>query len=266
MALVPLTDNLKTEYDKLFNSCQLSGAKAALVEGIISKIVANRARYEAVGNKLKIPWYFIGVIHNMESSLNFTKHLHNGDPLTARTKQVPAGRPVEGNPPFTWEQSAEDSLKLMKLDQWTDWSLPGMLYKIEQYNGFGYRTKHPGVLTPYLWSFSNHYTKGKYVADGTWSDTAVSNQCGAAVILRRMAERGDINVGTPVNNKPKSPADNGPMLKYSDKPIPYGEELQAFLNKFPGVFVKVDGCPGEKSSDAFKKIFGVYLPGDPRAK
>jgi lysozyme family protein len=265
MALIAFSDNLKNEYDNLFNNCQVSPERAPLVESIITKIVANKPRYEAVGNKLKIPWYFIGVIHNMESSLNFTKHLHNGDPLTARTKQVPAGRPAEGNPPFTWEQSAEDSLKLMKLDQWTDWSLPAMLYKIEAYNGFGYRSKHPSVLSPYLWSFSNHYTKGKYVADGTWSDTAVSNQCGAAVILRRMAERGDFAASAVnfVKPKPAAVADV-PTLKYSDKQIPYGEELQLFLNKFPGIFVKVDGCPGERSSDAFKKIFGVYLLGDPR--
>ncbi len=48
--------------------------------------------------------------------------------------------------------------------------LPGTLYKIEGYNGWGYRMKHPQVYSPYLWGFSNHYQKGKYIADGTWSD------------------------------------------------------------------------------------------------
>jgi len=69
----------------------------------------------------------------------------------------------------------------------TDWSLAGMLYQLEGYNGWGYRLHHPHVLTPYLWSFSNHYTSGKYVAGGTWSDIAASKQCGAAVLLRRLA-------------------------------------------------------------------------------
>ncbi len=49
------------------------------------------------------------------------------------------------------------------------------------------------MLSPYLWSFSTHYQCGKYVADGRWSETAVSKQCGAAVLLRRLAEHGEGN-------------------------------------------------------------------------
>jgi lysozyme family protein len=85
----------------------------------------------------------------MAASLNFNRHLHNGDPLTARTVQVPAGRPKTGEPPFTWEESATDALMLEKLDQWEDWSVPGTLYKLEQYNGWGYRLAHPDVKSPY---------------------------------------------------------------------------------------------------------------------
>src|SRR5207344_1050510 len=62
--------------------------------------------------------------------------------------------------------------------------------KWESYNGMGYRRFHPEVKTPYLWSFTHHYTRGKYVADGTWSPTTVSKQVGAAALLRRLAERG----------------------------------------------------------------------------
>jgi hypothetical protein len=29
--------------------------------------------------------------------------------------------------------------------------------------------------------------------------------------------------------------------------------------------VKLDGVPGEKTSDAFRKVTGRFLPGDPRA-
>src|SRR5206468_849198 len=106
--------------------------------------------------------------------------------------QVPAGRPKTGNPPFGWEESAGDALSMKGLSPQTDWSLAGTLYQLERYNGWGYRLFHPYVLSPYLWSFSNHYKSGKYVADGTWSDTAVSKQCGAVALLRRMAEHGQI--------------------------------------------------------------------------
>ena len=72
------------------------------------------------------------------------------------------------------------------------WPLSVILFKLEGFNGFGYRTKHPEVLTPYLWSFSNHYTKGKFVADGVWDGNAVSKQCGAAVMLKALVEAGHI--------------------------------------------------------------------------
>jgi len=214
-----------------------------------------------------IPWYFIAVIHNMESGMNFTKHLHNGDPLTARTVQVPAGRPRQGNPPFTWEESAVDALTLRKIGASTDWSLSGMLYQMEGYNGWGYRLYHAHVLSPYLWGFSNHYTSGKYVKDGTWSDTAVSKQCGTAVVLRRLAEKGIIEF----TDQPAPKVNERPLIvSYSaTKPtdatiIKQGEDLQRWLNTYPGIFVKIDGWAGEKTSDAFKKVTGIFLPGDPR--
>lgn len=257
-----LTDNLRKQYTDLFNTCNILPGKSSVFETIIKKIIANKSRYEIVGKQLGIPWYFIAVIHNMESGLSFSKHLHNGDPLTGRTRHVPAGRPVKGNPPFTWEESAVDALQFKKIDRWQDWSLPGVLYKIEEYNGWGYRIKHPHVLSPYLWSFSNHYTKGKYIADGTWSENAVSRQYGAAVLLRRMAETEAIKLDEAIT--PPKIKSGEPLLKYSNRKINYGIELQAFLNKFPGIYLKEDGAPGEKSSDSVKKVFGFYLEGDPR--
>lgn len=140
-----------------------------------------------------VPWYFIACVHYLECSFSFKKHLHNGDPLTGYTVHVPAHRPKVGHaPPFTFEESAVDAIKLMKYDQVTNWSLPFILLKLEGYNGFGYNRK--GIRTPYLWSFSNHYTKGKYVKDGVYDADAVSSQLGAAVILKRMEQRALINI------------------------------------------------------------------------
>ena len=39
-----------------------------------------------------MPWYVIAVIHNMECGLDFTEHLHNGDPLARRTINDPPKR------------------------------------------------------------------------------------------------------------------------------------------------------------------------------
>jgi len=194
---ISLTDDLRQEYQNLFNTCVVNPARLALVNGVVSRIAPGRSRYQAVGDPLGIPWYFIGLVHNLEASLNFNCHLHNGDPLTARTVHVPAGRPPAsvGDPPFTWEQSATDALQFQGFANESDWSLPHILYRLEAYNGFGYR-RH-GVPTPYLWSFSNHYTRGKFVADGVFDADAVSNQCGAAVVLSQMVHSGLVSFASP---------------------------------------------------------------------
>lgn len=260
MPTINLTQALKEEYQKFFNDCKINLDKLNSVESIIRKIIQNKNRYEKVGRELNIPWYFIAVIHNMESSLNFNCHLHNGDPLSNRTTHIPAGRPINGNPPFTWEESAIDSLMFQKIHLWNDWTISGILYKIEAYNGWGYRANHPEVLSPYLWSGSNHYIRGKYVADGRWSETAVSNQIGAGIILRRLLEKNLITLPEIITTQTDEP-----LLKYSNKEIAYAKELQEFLNKFPGIYVLVDGVPGKKTSEAFKQITGNYLFGDPRS-
>lgn len=271
MAKIALTRALAEEYASLFDDCVIDTQNAPAIDRTAQAIAANQPRYEGVAGRVGIPWYVIGVIHAMEASLRFDRHLHNGDPLTARTVQVPPGRPLAGSPPFSWEESAEDALRLERLDQWTDWSIPGTLYKLEAYNGFGYRTRHPEVLTPYLWSFSNHYISGKYVADGTWSATAKSKQCGAAVLLRRLAEMGAFQFdaqGAPITSgaaQPKTATDLAPLVRYSTKvKSDAAEQLQRALNQFPGVFVRVDGIPGERTSDACKRVFGQFLTGDPR--
>jgi lysozyme family protein len=269
MPTVSFTPALREEYDKLFNTCAVRAERAASLEAMIQKLRANARRYKSAGDATGIPWYFVAVIHNMESSLNFTRHLHNGDPLTARTVQVPAGRPKSGNPPFTWEQSAADALGMKQLGADTDWSLAGTLYQIERYNGWGYRLYHPHVWSPYLWSFSNHYKGGKYVADGTWSDTAASQQCGAAVLLRRMVERGEIEFpDQPISDLADKPLVVRHAQRKSQKTdnVASAENLQRWLNTFPGIFLKVDGIPGDRTSDGYKKVTGFYLPGDPRGR
>lgn len=259
MAGVNLTNALTEEYLDLFATLEIDSSRFADVDNIVDKIVANKALYESVSNTVDAPWFFIAAIHNMESSLRFDRHLHNGDRLTARTTHVPAGRPAEGNPPFTWEESAADALALRKIDRVDNWSLDRILYELEGYNGWGYRKFHQHVKSPYLWSFSNHYTRGKYIADGTWSDTAASRQCGAAVIIKRLEQRDEIS------DISGQIASNVIPLRLATGIIDHGEDLQRFLNTFPGISLRVDGWTGEKTSDAVKQVFGFFLEGDARA-
>tara|TARA_R110000850_G_scaffold91742_14_gene194690 strand:- start:44606 stop:45439 length:834 start_codon:yes stop_codon:yes gene_type:complete len=268
MAGVRLTQLLREEYENLFNQCRILPERAREVDATVAKLMASQSRYEEVASRIGIPWYFVAVIHNMEASLNFSKHLHNGDTLSKRTTHVPAGHPKKGSPPFTWEESAADALQLRGLDGSTDWSLGSLLYELEGYNGWGYRKYHSHVLSPYLWCFSEHYTSGKYVADGRWSDSAKSRQVGAAVLLRRMSENRQIEFDgqpAPVENDDPLLVRHANKKPRSAEQVRRAEALQVWLNTFPGIFVKVDGVPGDRTSHAFRQITGHYLPGDPRA-
>jgi lysozyme family protein len=182
---------LKPEYERRFANCKVSDRRRYEVQKLVDHILANRPRYDAAGKPLGTPWWIIGALHAMESGLNFHTHLHNGDPLTQRTVQVPSGRPKEGNPPFAWEHSATDALKMHGFHVWRDWSVAGALYKAEQYNGWGVRRFHASSgPTAYLWSYTNIYRGGKYVRDGVWSTTAQSQQPGVAAMLRVLVDRG----------------------------------------------------------------------------
>ncbi|WP_456382347.1 hypothetical protein [Hydrogenimonas sp.] len=255
MPKVNYSPKLAEEYLRLYRTCAASPARFDAIDRLVERLLEHRGRYETVASELKMPWYFVAAVHNMESSQDFTKHLHNGDPLTERTVHVPAGRPRRGTPPFTWEESALDALKMRGLGRVKAWPLPRLLYELEGYNGWGYRLYHPHVLSPYLWSWSNHYHGGKYTADGRWSDTAVSKQCGAAVLLHRMEEIGAIRLAE---------KEETPFFVYADGPLPRADELQRFLNRFPGIALRVDGWPGRRTSDAVHRLFGFYLRGDPR--
>jgi len=251
------TPQLAAEYQQLFDSCRIKETKYPEIDRILAKIVAGRARYETIASTTKVPWYFTGIVHSLECNGKFTTHLHNGDPLTARTVKVPAGFPKTGTPPFTWETSAIDALKLQKLDQWTDWSLPGTLFQFERYNGFGYRPR--GINSPYLWSFSNHYTKGKFTADSIFDPNAISKQCGAAVLLRRMSERqlaviGELDTITQIKTL-------GAQVAFA--PNTYNgkaEQLQKLLNRV-GLPLRVDGKAGRNTSDAYYSIAKKCLRG-----
>lgn len=257
MAKVNFSEALRLEYENLYNTMEINVSRLGIVETNINDILKNKAYYEDVGNSLEIPWFFIAAIHSMESNRNFKAHLHNGDPLSARTRQVPKGRPLKGTPPFTWEESALDALTMKGLDKISEWNLGRILYELENYNGWGYRLYHQHVLTPYLWSFSNHYKSGKYVADGRWSDTAVSQQIGAAVLIRRLEERHEINPFAVLTKKKE------PFFVHSNKVIPRAEDLQRFLNTFDGITLLVDGKPGNKTSEAVEKLFGFKLKNTP---
>jgi len=159
------------------------------VDKAVRRIMLHKARYKAVDAKTDVPWYVIAGLHNMESSGSFRHHLHEGSPLTRRTRWVPKGRPKTGSPPFTWEYSAYDALKYDNMDD-VRWShLFDTLWAVQRYNGTGYWRYHRSTPSPYLYAKTSIERAGKYISDGKWSSTARSKQIGVAAIWKRMQDK-----------------------------------------------------------------------------
>jgi lysozyme family protein len=177
------------DYDYLYSSAILTGDSSRLraLDFICRTALANQQQYRFVAVKTGIPWLCIAAIHYRESSQSFTRHLHNGDPLTARTVHVPIGRPEIGTPPFTWVQSATDALAGF---YWrpASWSLPSVLEFCERYNGLAYHKTE--VNSPYLWSYTDKYTSGLFVADGVLDPAKQDAEAGCAAIFKRLERMG----------------------------------------------------------------------------
>lgn len=253
---------LRDEYREMYNSLQVNAEKNNEVNGILNKIITNRSRYEHVATLLNIPWYFIAVVHQMEASGSFNTHLHNGDPLTERTVQVPRGYPKIGTPPFTWEESALDAMIYEGYKDVTCWSLTAILYRFEKYNGFGYRNRTT-INSPYLWSYSQHYEKGKFVGDGVFDPNPVSKQPGAAVLLKQLIQK--LSPEIKLEDEPEITMPELWQVKCDPAVVNItAAKLQLLLNKF-GFRLNPDGQAGQMTSSAVSDFTGKFLAGDSRA-
>lgn len=176
------------DYSGLYSTARLTTNPTQLknLDYICRVALTHESLYRAVQLVNDIPWPLVAAIHFRESDQDFTRHLHNGDSLTERTVHVPAGRPADGKPPFTWPESACDALD--RIWRPVMWDIAGCLEFLERYNGTGYQ-KH-SVNTPYLWDFTNKYSSGLYVSDGTFDPHARESRAGAVAILKGLEARG----------------------------------------------------------------------------
>lgn len=182
---MPTFAELASEYESLWARMKIRPERVADVDVIARKLLANKARYQAVASQFgSMPWEFIAALHNRESGADFGTYLGNGEPLDQVTRLVPKGR----GPFASWEAGAVDALKLKNYQAITAWPVARVAYEVERFNGFGYRDHHPNVLSPYLWSFTDLYSVGKYAADGQFASTLVDKQCGVMPIIKRIRE------------------------------------------------------------------------------
>lgn len=184
----PTAEQTRSGYASLWNKASVLADRRADTNALARRILDNRDKYKAVQTRTGVPWPMVGALHNRESGLSFAGHLHNGDSLRGYTHQVPAGRPRVGHgPPFTWIESAVDALTMPghRLNAVKTWSVERILYECERFNGWGYLGK---CNSPYLWSYTDQYHGGKYIADHVWSASAWDKQAGCAAVFKALID------------------------------------------------------------------------------
>lgn len=177
-----------TDYGEMLKRMTVRPEWQGAIDRAARKLLTSRERYEHVASLTGVPWAVVAIIHERESSGDFAGILHNGERIigTGRvTSLVPRGK----GPFETWEEAAVDALRHDGLTTRTDWSLEGICDAVERYNGLGYRNR--GTPSPYLWSGTNLYVRGKFLENtsGSWYDAGtVDRQVGVIPLYLRLLE------------------------------------------------------------------------------
>ena len=219
-------------------------AKAKIIrsgfEPVAKRLVATKSRYQTVETKTGVPWAFIAVAHERESSQNFNTQLGQGDPLDQVSVHVPAGR----GPFKTWEDSAVDALVNCSpfAARNRDWSIGGTLTMLEEYNGLGYAAR--GLPSPYVWSGTDQYRTGKFVRDGVFDPSAIDQQLGCAGLLISMMALDPSIKFTSVGSQVSNPA---------PKPSP-----PTITTPKPSITHPADGSIGSSIASAISAIIALF--------
>lgn len=241
-------EKTREKYNNLFNTCVIKPEKQGDVNWCVGKIIPLKDKYEKIAAAIGCPWWLIGLIHGMESSFKIA-WLANGDSLNGATVNVPPGLIVPGKtPPYDFVDAAIVSLKHEGWDKrdWSVFNLGSILIELEKYNGSGYANR--GLNSPYLWSFTNHGQKGRYVKDGVFDPNSWSNQVGCCAMLKELVSRKIVSFSSETPKKET-------VLHIGDE----GEEVKSLqilltANGFPCGSIDGDFGPKTKAAvSAFQK-------------
>ncbi len=170
-------------YSSLFGSMQILPSKERECMEAARKVLRGKSRYIQVEARADAPWYVVGITHLMECSCSWNRQILNGQHWNLKTTLWPPGL----GPWESWEESAVCGMLRFRKRYPPRWTVGAMGLFLERWNGMGYAMR--GKHSPYLWSMSNHGEGvGKFVADGKYSATAVSQQVGAMVLLKLILE------------------------------------------------------------------------------
>jgi lysozyme family protein len=172
---------LAGEYTNLLANMVIASEREAELDAR-AKVILARAEnedYAAVSAETGVPKLWAMASFEREAGSDYRLSPAQGDPWDEVSRNVPRGR----GPFASWADAAIDAYRLDGLDKVgaANWTWARGCYYGELFNGFGYRSH--GVNTPYLWSWSNNYRRGKYTADGEWSLSTIDQQCGMIPLI-----------------------------------------------------------------------------------
>lgn len=143
----------------------------------------NHARYETVAAQTGVPAKLIAAIHYREGSMRWDTYLHQGDPLGKKAVHFPSNIPIF----YKWEDAAVHALNMKKgtrdalgMDATTT-DKQALATYAEAYNGLGYYNK--GRTSAYVYSGTDQYKGGRYVADGVYDPRSVDQRVGVMALM-----------------------------------------------------------------------------------
>jgi lysozyme family protein len=177
-------EQVASGYANLWAKAHVRPDKKAAVQALAQKLLANKAIYQSIETQTKVPWLFTAAIHYRESNCNFGTYLGNGQDLDRVTTEVPKGR----GPFKSFILGAVDAYNLEHFStiDWTVSRKARLAYEAEEFNGEGYYRFN--INSPYVWSFTDLYTVGKYSSDGRFDPELVDKEAGCVALWLELAE------------------------------------------------------------------------------
>lgn len=165
-----------------------------------------KARFQGVTDRLAelaktdptihpVPWWFTAIVSEREygGPPRWDRQLGQGDPLHQASRHEPVGRGpfLDHEGDITpghdaWTRCCLDALIdcAPHAARWRLWTPGGVATIFEEYNGLGYASM--GVPSAYVWSGSDQYHSGKYIADHVYRANVIDVQEGCMPLLAAM--------------------------------------------------------------------------------
>jgi lysozyme family protein len=174
---------LAPEYAALLSAMRLDPARehdlAARAGVVLDLSYFHRDEWTEVTARTGVPRLWGMASFERESGSDYSRSPAQGDRWDKVSVNVPRGL----GPYRCWGDACVAAYAIDKLDEVSaaNWTWPRACYEGELFNGFGPRAH--GRRTGYLWSWTNIYDGGNYVADGKWDPDTQDQQCGMVPMM-----------------------------------------------------------------------------------